>query len=358
LVVVGPEVPLANGIHDFFSEDEQLRHVKVVGPGRSGARLESSKDFAKSFLNRHGIPTAQHITVTLEIIDQGFHFLESLNPPYVLKADGLAAGKGVIIPGSLPEAKTCLQEMLEGKFGNASKKVVIEEFLKGIELSVFVLTDGKDWLLLPEAKDYKRIGVKDTGPNTGGMGAISPVPFADSAFMEKVISRIIQPTMQGIQQDHLVYNGFIFFGLINCSGDPYVIEYNVRMGDPEAEAVMLRINGDLLEILHATASGNLKGKTVETDPLSAATVMLVSSGYPGDYEKGKIISGAESLENCLLFHAGTSLDHDILKTNGGRVMAISAKGKDRREALAICYENAGKIGFEGKYFRSDIGFDL
>lgn len=358
LIVVGPEVPLANGIRDFFSEDGQLRHVKVVGPGRSGARLESSKDFAKSFLIRHGIPTAKYISVTIDSIGEGFQFLESLKPPYVLKADGLAAGKGVIILQSLPEAKICLKEMLEGKFGNASRTVVIEEFLKGIELSVFILTDGKDWLLLPEAKDYKRIGENDTGPNTGGMGAISPVPFADGIFMDKVISRIIEPTVHGIQQDHLDYNGFLFFGLINCGGDPYVIEYNVRMGDPEAEVVMLRIHTDLLGILHATATGNLRGKSVETDPLSAATVMLVSYGYPGDFEKGKIITGEKDTENCLVFHAGTRAETGHLKTHGGRVMAVSAKGRDRKEALAICYENIVKIGFEGKYFRSDIGFDL
>jgi phosphoribosylamine---glycine ligase len=358
LMVVGPEVPLAAGIRDFFTADGDLRKVRVVGPGKSGARLESSKDFAKSFLVRHQIPTAAYSSVTLDSIVKGFSFLESMKPPFVLKADGLAAGKGVIIVDSLTEAKRCLKEMLEGKFGKASNTVVIEAFLKGVELSVFVLTDGKDWLLLPEAKDYKRIGENDTGLNTGGMGAISPVPFADAAFKEKVISRIIQPTIQGIQQDNLDYIGFIFFGLINCGGDPYVIEYNVRMGDPETEAVMLRIKGDFLEILDAAASGKLKDKKIETDPCAAATVMLVSSGYPGDFEKGKVISGTDKANRGLLFHAGTRLENGNLKTNGGRVIAVSAKGADRNEALALCYENAKMIEFEGKYFRSDIGFDL
>ena len=358
LVIVGPEVPLAAGIRDFFEADDQLGNVRMVGPGKSGARLESSKDFAKSFLLRHKIPTAAYNSVTSDTIDQGYRFLDSVKPPYVLKADGLAAGKGVIILDSLSEAKQCLKEMLDGKFGNASSTVVIEEFLKGTELSVFILTDGKDWLLIPEAKDYKKIGENDTGLNTGGMGAVSPVPFANEAFMQKVISRIIRPTIQGIQQEQLDYNGFIFFGLINCGGDPYVIEYNVRMGDPETEAVILRIKGDFLEVLDAAASGNLKDKTIETDPCVAATVMLVSSGYPGDFEKGKIISGIDKANHCLLFHAGTRIEQGNLKTNGGRVIAISAKGADRNEALALCYENAKMIEFDGKYFRSDIGFDL
>jgi phosphoribosylamine---glycine ligase len=358
LVIVGPEVPLAEGIRDFFEADDQLGHVRMVGPRKAGARLESSKDFAKSFLFRHKIPTAAYSSVTPDTIDQGYRFLESLKPPFVLKADGLAAGKGVIILDSLSEAKQCLKDMLDGKFGKASTIVVIEEFLKGTELSVFILTDGKDWILLPEAKDYKRIGENDTGLNTGGMGAVSPVPFANEAFMQKVRSRIIRPTIQGIQQEQLDYNGFIFFGLINCGGDPFVIEYNVRLGDPETEAIMLRVKGDFLEILNAAASGMLKDMKIETDTGAAATIMLVSSGYPGDFEKGKVISGTDKTEHCLIFHAGTRMEHENLKTSGGRVLAISAKGADRKEALKVCYENAEIIEFEGKYFRSDIGFDL
>jgi len=358
LVVVGPETPLVDGITDFFAGDGHLSHVRVIGPGKKGAMLEGSKDFAKAFLNRHGIPTGDHVSFRKEDLAAGLKYLETVPAPYVLKADGLAAGKGVIIAGTLAEAQECLREMASGKFGKAGDTVVIEKFLKGIELSVFVLTDGEDYVILPEAKDYKRIGLDDTGPNTGGMGAISPVPFAGSDFMDKVESRIIRPTIRGIREEHLDYKGFIFFGLINCEGDPYVIEYNVRLGDPETEAVMLRISSDLLELLDATATGNLASAKITIDSRTAATVMAVSKGYPGDFEKGKIISGYNEVSGCCLFHAGTSLDAGELKTSGGRVLAVSALGETMEEALKICYSNIGKIQFEGKYFRSDIGFDL
>jgi phosphoribosylamine---glycine ligase len=358
LVVVGPEVPLVEGIADFFSSENHLKHIKVVGPKKKGAMLEGSKDFAKSFLTRHNIPTARYASFNKSDLAAGFRYLESVRPPYVLKADGLAAGKGVIILETLDEAKACLKEMTGGKFGKASDIVVIEEFLKGIELSVFVLTDGKDYVILPEAKDYKRIGQHDTGLNTGGMGAVSPVPFADDAFMQKVEIRIIQPTILGIQKDQLDYSGFIFFGLINCGGDPYVIEYNVRLGDPETEAVMLRIESDFLELLEASATGNLKNRKIKVDKKVATTVMAVSQGYPGEFEKGKVISGCELVSDCCLFHAGTVLESGILKTAGGRVLTVSATGRDIQEALGKCYRNIELIDFEGKYFRSDIGFDL
>jgi phosphoribosylamine--glycine ligase len=358
LMVVGPEVPLVEGIADYFSSEAQLKQIKVVGPKKKGAMLEGSKDFAKAFLSRHLIPTARYASFHKSDLVAGFSYLESVQPPYVLKADGLAAGKGVIILESLDEAKACLKEMVEGKFGNAGDIVVIEEFLKGIELSVFVLTDGMDYVILPEAKDYKRIGTHDTGLNTGGMGAVSPVPFADEIFMHKVETRIIQPTINGIQREQLDYTGFIFFGLINCGGDPYVIEYNVRMGDPEAEVVVLRIESDFLELLDAAASGNLKNYKIKVAKQVAATVMAVSQGYPGDYEKGKVISGCDRVSECCLFHAGTVLEYGKLKTAGGRVLTVSATGKDMQEALGKCYCNIGLIDFEGKYFRSDIGFDL
>jgi phosphoribosylamine---glycine ligase len=358
LMVVGPEVPLVEGIADYFSTETQLKHIKVIGPKKKGAMLEGSKDFAKAFLSRHSIPTARYASFRKSNLDAGYRFLESLKPPYVLKADGLAAGKGVIIPETLDEAKACLKEMTEGKFGKASDIVVIEEFLKGIELSVFVLTDGTDYVILPEAKDYKRIGTHDTGPNTGGMGAVSPVPFADETFMHKVETRIIQPTIRGIQQDQLDYSGFIFFGLINCGGEPFVIEYNVRMGDPETEAVMLRIESDFLELLNAAATGNLKNRKIKVTKQVAATIMAVSQGYPGDYEKGKVISGCGMVSDCCLFHSGTVLESGTLKTAGGRVLTVSATGQDIQEALGKCYNNMELIDFEGKYFRSDIGFDL
>ncbi len=358
MMVVGPEVPLVDGIHDFFSNDVQLRHVKVIGPGKAGAKLEGSKDFAKNFLIRNKIPTAAYSSFTINSISRGYIFLESLQPPYVLKADGLAAGKGVLIVNDLVDAKQVLSEMLGGKFGKSSETVVVEEFLKGVELSVFILTDGRDYVLLPEAKDYKRVGENDTGLNTGGMGAVSPVPFADARFMEKVRNRIIEPTLHGLQTDGISYTGFIFFGLINCNGNPFVIEYNVRMGDPETEVVMLRIKSDFLGLLEAAASHDLRNKSIEINDQSSATVMLVSGGYPGSFEKGKVITGCEKAENSILFHAGTRLESGRLMTNGGRVLAVSSTGSTSVEALQKCYRDSVIIDFEGKYFRSDIGFDL
>ncbi|HNU77457.1 MAG TPA: phosphoribosylamine--glycine ligase, partial [Prolixibacteraceae bacterium] len=358
MVVVGPEVPLVGGIHDFFLADDRLRDVRVIGPLKSGAMLEGSKDFAKSFMTRHGIPTARYASFTRETVDQGYGFLDTLKPPYVLKADGLAAGKGVIIVNDLAEARLTLAEMLGGKFGMAGDTVLIEEFLRGVELSAFILTDGSDYLILPEAKDYKRVGENDTGLNTGGMGAISPVPFADAAFMKKVEERIIRPTIRGLALEGIPYTGFIFFGLINCQGDPFLIEYNVRMGDPETEAVLPRIESDLLDLLDAAATGRMKEKKIKTSGNVAATVMLVSGGYPGDYEKGKVITGNEMTGRGLLFHAGTREEDGILKTAGGRVMAVTALAETLPEALEKCYSEAGEIHFEGKYFRRDIGFDL
>ncbi|HQE52502.1 MAG TPA: phosphoribosylamine--glycine ligase [Prolixibacteraceae bacterium] len=358
MVVVGPEVPLVGGIHDFFLADDRLRDVRVIGPLKSGAMLEGSKDFAKSFMTRHGIPTARYASFTRETVDQGYGFLDTLKPPYVLKADGLAAGKGVIIVNDLAEARLTLAEMLGGKFGMAGDTVVIEEFLRGVELSAFILTDGSDYLILPEAKDYKRVGENDTGLNTGGMGAISPVPFADAAFMKKVEERIIRPTIRGLALEGIPYTGFIFFGLINCQGDPFLIEYNVRMGDPETEAVLPRIESDLLDLLDAAATGRMKEKKIKTSGNVAATVMLVSGGYPGDYEKGKVITGNEMTGRGLFFHAGTREEDGILKTAGGRVMAVTALAETLPEALEKCYSEAGEIHFEGKYFRRDIGFDL
>lgn len=357
LMVVGPEVPLVAGIHDFFASGNK-GEVKIIGPKKSGAKLEGSKDFAKGFLTRHRIPTAAYSSFTKHEMNDAFQYLERLTPPYVLKADGLAAGKGVIIAETTGEAKKCLREMLGGQFGKASETVIIEEFLSGVEVSVFILTDGKDYVLLPEAKDYKRIGENDTGLNTGGMGAVSPVPFADQIFMRKVRDRIIEPTLRGIQAENIEYCGFIFFGLINCMGDPYVIEYNVRLGDPETEAILPRIHSDFLELLEAAANKELKNKTIETEELSSAVVMLVSGGYPEEYEKGKEITGIGQGIESLVFHAGTKMESGLLKTAGGRVLALNSKGTDMKEALAKCYRSARLIGFDGKYYRSDIGFDL
>jgi phosphoribosylamine--glycine ligase len=358
MVVVGPEIPLAEGIGDFFAEDTELQHVKMIGPKKDGALLEGSKDFAKDFMMRHNIPTTSHLTVNQSNIDEGLKFLKSMKAPYVLKADGLAAGKGVLILDRLGEAENMLKEMLEGKFGEASSKVVIEEFLSGVEVSVFVITDGKDYKVLPEAKDYKRIGEGDTGLNTGGMGAISPVPFADNEFMQKVEKRIIGPTINGLRLEKIDYKGFIFFGLIEVDGDPFVIEYNVRMGDPESEAVMLRVKSDFVELLEGAADGTLGEKEIEIDDQAAVTVMLVSGGYPGSYEKGKEITGLAQVANSIVFHAGTKPEGEKVLTNGGRVLAVSSVGGNRIEALGNSYRNAEVIQFDKKYYRKDLGFDL
>ncbi|GAB1453294.1 phosphoribosylamine--glycine ligase [Draconibacterium sp.] len=358
LVLIGPEVPLVEGLHDFFAEDAELKSTLVVGPKKEGAQLEGSKDFAKEFMDRNNIPTAKYLTVTKQNLAEGFSFLESLKTPYVLKADGLAAGKGVLIIDSLEETKNSLQEMLAGQFGDASRKVVIEEFLSGIEVSVFVITDGKSYKILPEAKDYKRIGEGDTGLNTGGMGAISPVPFADSVFMDKVERFIIKPTISGLQKENIEYNGFIFFGLISVNKNPYVIEYNVRMGDPETEAVMLRIKSDFADLLEGAATGTLENETLEIDERSAATVMLVAGGYPGKYDNGKPITGIENVTDSIVFHAGTKTENNQVVTAGGRVIAVSSYGADMKSALQTSYENAKIIRFDKKYYRKDLGFDL
>ncbi|WP_242203353.1 phosphoribosylamine--glycine ligase [Aestuariivivens insulae] len=359
MVVVGPEDPLVNGVHDYFLNDEAIKHVKVIGPQKEAAELEGSKEFAKQFLYRHNIPTAAYESFTKDTVEQGYAFLESLTPPYVLKADGLAAGKGVVILNDLEEAKAELKQMLvDAKFGEASTKVVIEEFLDGIELSCFVLTDGKNYKILPTAKDYKRIGEGDTGLNTGGMGAVSPVPFATPEFLNKIEERIVKPTVEGFRKDNLPYVGFVFIGLIKVGDDPKVIEYNVRMGDPETEVVFPRLKNDLVDILLAMANGTLNTIDIEIDERAATTIMLVSGGYPEAYEKGKEITGLEAVEDSIPFHAGAQLEDGKIVTSGGRVMAITSYGDTYQEAIKKSYQNIEKLHFDKMYYRKDIGFDL
>jgi phosphoribosylamine--glycine ligase len=358
MVVVGPEAPLVAGIVDYFREDKQLRKIPVIGPSKQGAMLEGSKKFAKEFMTRNNIPTAKFQNITLEEFERGLDFLRTMEPPFVLKADGLAAGKGVLICETFQEAEKQLKEMLKGKFGDASKNVVIEEFLAGIEISIFILTDGESYLIFPEAKDYKRIGEADTGPNTGGMGAVSPVPFADKVFLKKVEEKIIKTTLKGLKNENIDYRGFLYFGLMNVIGNPYVIEYNVRMGDPEAEVVIPRVKCDLLQCFKTIAVKKLKRMKMEVDPRVVTTVVLASGGYPGDYVKGKEIRNLDKVKNSIVFHSGTSVSDGRIVTNGGRVLAVTSYGSDMLEALSRTYRNAEIIDFEGKTYRRDIGFDL
>ncbi|MBL7930837.1 MAG: phosphoribosylamine--glycine ligase [Bacteroidia bacterium] len=359
LVLVGPEDPLVKGVHDYFLNDEVLKDVPVIGPKKDGAQLEGSKDFSKQFMFKHGVPTARYATFTKENVNEGLVFLDTLKPPYVLKADGLAAGKGVLILDSLDEAKKELKSMLlDSKFGSASSKVVIEEFLKGIELSVFVLTDGKSYKILPAAKDYKRIGEGDTGLNTGGMGAVSPVPFADDAFIRKVEEKIVKPTISGLNKDGIDYRGFIFIGLMNCSGEPYVIEYNCRMGDPETEVVIPRIESDLLDLLNGVATQSLDKRNFDVKKETATTVVLVSGGYPGTFEKGKEVTNFDSSKESIVFHSGTKQEQEKVLTSGGRVFAVTSFGNSIEEAVRKSFVTAEKIQYQGKYYRKDIGRDL
>ncbi|MBL4704312.1 MAG: phosphoribosylamine--glycine ligase [Flavobacteriales bacterium] len=359
IIYVGPEAPLMAGIHDYFEEREHLSSVTIIGPKKEGAMIEGSKDFSKAFMKRHNIPTAKYKSFTKDTLLQGYQHLEQSNPPYVLKADGLAAGKGVLIIDDITEAKRELKSMVsDGKFGDAGATVVIEQFLSGIEVSVFVITDGRSYKILPEAKDYKQIGEGDTGLMTGGMGAISPVPFANRDFMDKVDNQVIIPTIKGMRKEGIDYSGFIFFGLICVKGDPYVIEYNCRLGDPETEVIMPRLKSDLLELFDGIATGTLSERDVQIDPRTATTVMMVSGGYPGGYEKGKAIRGLTNVEDSIVFHAGTKSDGGIIKTNGGRVIAVTSYGKDIETALKKSYESVGKIQFDQSNFRKDIGFDL
>lgn len=358
IVIVGPEVPLAMGIHDFFLNDSSLKTIPLIGPQKSAARLESSKDFAKAFLTRHKIPTSVYKSFDTSTVKEAPAFLRTLSPPYVIKADGLAAGKGVIIVENINEAEKEAEAILNGKFGAAGHKVVIEQFLKGIELSVFIITDGHSYKLLPEAKDYKRIGVGDTGLNTGGMGAVSPVHFADTTFLNKVKERIIDPTIKGLSDDGIIYKGFIFFGLINVGGNPYVIEYNTRLGDPESEVILPRIKTDFFELIEGVANGDLHTRKIEIDDRFVTTVMLVSGGYPGNYDKGRSVHGLDDIKGSVVFHAGTKKVPEAVVTSGGRVFAVSSWGSTMKEALDTSYRNADLINFEGRYYRTDIGFDL